>query len=251
MSWLFSRALAVEYSLATCSGGVRYAPLNVMPTVHRFSRNGKMMDACRLSRFGLTCEVLTESHGAALLTWYLEDSRARIHQLPGMAPVLMASAPACGEKWQESSVRYDLDSSSWKIHPYSSQEGLPWSSVILPKWGMMLNGSVYQHPTAERPTCAIEYGWSGETFPTPSVAMHKGSSEKALTRVNGLSRLRNRLDYWVERDGKSGRLNPEFVEWVMGWPIGWTDLKPLEMGKFREWQRQHSIRFPSEILSLS
>lgn len=27
----------------------------------------------------------------------------------------------------------------------------------------------------------------------------------------------------------------------MGWPLGWTDLKPLEMARFREWQRQHSV----------
>ncbi|WP_256658079.1 hypothetical protein [Pseudomonas sp. D(2018)] len=87
---------------------------------------------------------------------------------------------------------------------------------------------------------AIESGWSGELFPTPSVAMVKGSSKKSLTRVNGKTRLRNRLDYWVERDGLRGRLNPIFVEWVMGWPPGWTDLQPLEMDKFREWQQQHS-----------
>jgi hypothetical protein len=28
-----------------------------------------------------------------------------------------------------------------------------------------------------------------------------------------------------------GKLNPMWVEWLMGWPLGWTDLKPLEMGK--------------------
>jgi hypothetical protein len=38
-----------------------------------------------------------------------------------------------------------------------------------------------------------------------------------------------------------GQLNPEWVEWLMGWPIGWTALKPLETGKFQEWQQQHSI----------
>ena len=26
----------------------------------------------------------------------------------------------------------------------------------------------------------------------------------------------------------------------MGWPIGWTELRPLAMDKFLEWQRQHS-----------
>ena len=28
-----------------------------------------------------------------------------------------------------------------------------------------------------------------------------------------------------------GQLNPNWVEWLMGWPPGWTDLKPLAMGK--------------------
>lgn len=36
-----------------------------------------------------------------------------------------------------------------------------------------------------------------------------------------------------------GMLNPTWVEWLMGWPLEWTDLKPLEMDKFREWQKQH------------
>lgn len=26
-----------------------------------------------------------------------------------------------------------------------------------------------------------------------------------------------------------GQLNPTWVEWLMGWPLGWTDLKPLVM----------------------
>jgi hypothetical protein len=25
-------------------------------------------------------------------------------------------------------------------------------------------------------------------------------------------------------------LNPQFVEWLMGWPIGWTDCEPVETG---------------------
>lgn len=32
-----------------------------------------------------------------------------------------------------------------------------------------------------------------------------------------------------------GPLNPDWVEWLMGWPIGWTDLKQLEMDKFQQW----------------
>jgi hypothetical protein len=36
-----------------------------------------------------------------------------------------------------------------------------------------------------------------------------------------------------------GSLNPMWVEWLMGWPLGWTDLKPLEMDKYHLWQQQH------------
>ena len=31
------------------------------------------------------------------------------------------------------------------------------------------------------------------------------------------------------------RLNPNFVEWLMAVPVGWTDLKPLEMDSFHQW----------------
>ena len=37
----------------------------------------------------------------------------------------------------------------------------------------------------------------------------------------------------------TGLLNPDWIEWFMGWPMGWTELEPLEMDKFLEWQRQH------------
>lgn len=37
-----------------------------------------------------------------------------------------------------------------------------------------------------------------------------------------------------------GALNPNWVEWLMGWPIEWTDLKPLETDKFQQWRQQHS-----------
>jgi hypothetical protein len=36
-----------------------------------------------------------------------------------------------------------------------------------------------------------------------------------------------------------GSLNPTWVEWLMGWPLGWTDLEPLETAKFRLWCEQH------------
>lgn len=70
MSWLFSQALVAEYSAATSLDGAPSAPLSVMPTPHRFWRNDKTMEPSQLSLFGLTCAVLTEDHGEALLMWF-------------------------------------------------------------------------------------------------------------------------------------------------------------------------------------
>jgi hypothetical protein len=73
--------------------------------------------------------------------------------------------------------------------------------------------------------------------------MAKGSSPAALTRRSGADRSNDRLDHAVMAlDG--GHLNPEWAEWLMGWPIGWTDLKPLAMDKFHEWQQQHFMSLP-------
>lgn len=80
-----------------------------------------------------------------------------------------------------------------------------------------------------------------QKFPTPTAAMHHGSSSGALIRRDGRSREGDRLDYAIEREASNGRLNPTWVEWLMGWPLGWTALQPLEMGRFREWQRQHGV----------
>ena len=328
MSWLFSQALVAEFSQATSWAGAPSAPLSVMPTQHKFWRSGKTMDASRLSRFGLTCAVLTEDRGAALLTWFLADSRVRTYQLPGMVPESTAPGLGSGVKWRESSVRFDRVSSSWRTHHCLWDEALPWSSVILPRWGMTCSGVVFQHPIAERPISATASGlwrtpmatdaqhpgrttkkpgqqlslpaqvnsphlwptptvygnhnrpypgkqsgfglstaaklWPTPTrsdamggpghqgrkggenlrtairsWPTPVATMSKGSSPAALTRKNGKSRENDRLDHAVMASD-SGQLNPTWVEWLMGWPIGWTDLKPLEMGRFHEWQQQHS-----------
>jgi hypothetical protein len=39
-----------------------------------------------------------------------------------------------------------------------------------------------------------------------------------------------------------GQLNPPWVEWLMGWPIGFTDLQPLAMAKFQQWLALHGRR---------
>ena len=276
MSYTFSRALVEAFSQASCSETDVFVQSSTNPMPAPYSLPDRTTEHFRLSRFGMTCAPLTEDRGEALLKSFLADSRARTSAQQGAAAALTASVPASGEKWPESSVRYDPASSEWKTAHCLWEEVLPWSSVILPTWGMTRSGSVYRHPTAERPISATGAGlWptptvcgnynrkgasatSGDglatvvtqrTWPTATATAHKGWSpnhNRAMTD--------DRLDYSVERESfQPGqqtppmRLNPEWVEWLMGWPIGHTELKPLATDKYREWLRQHSLRYlPNE-----
>ena len=269
MSWLFSRALVGEYSAATCLDGVQSAQLSANPTPQAYLSKDRMTAFSRLSRFGMTFAPLTESHGEDLLTWFREASLVRTYPPLEMAQESTGIAPDCGEKWRESSVRYDLNSFSWKTHRCLWEEDLPWSSVTLPRWGMTRNGVVYQHPTLERPINATESGlwqtpvaddavnrakgkWnsrgepklsgqvmSPEHWPTPNASDGRKWSNQSLAERKQKGQ-QIRLSTAVSPDGGAGGLlNPTWVEWLMGWPLGWTDLKPLEMARFREWRQQH------------
>lgn len=234
MSWLFSRALVAEYSADTCSAGEPSAPLSVMPTPHKFWRNGKTMDASTLSQFGLTCRALTEDDGEAVLMSYLAAFPAKTLVPQGNEKALVEREAEYGKKWPELSVKYCRDSSSWKTHRSLLEEVLPWSSVTLPRWGMTVNGFVLRHPTLERPINGIGSGSSPDGltfFHTPNCSgMDGGSNSRRALRQRQAAH---------GNPPERGPINPEFVEWLMGWPIGWTELKPLAMGKFHEWQQQH------------
>ena len=60
-----------------------------------------------------------------------------------------------------------------------------------------------------------------DLWPTPTASDHKGSGPTNI-RKDGKDRKKDRLDYAVEQ--KSGTLNPNWVEWLMGVPTGWTEL---------------------------
>jgi DNA (cytosine-5)-methyltransferase 1 len=65
-------------------------------------------------------------------------------------------------------------------------------------------------------------------YPTPSATDYKGSvtgekleERKQMTRGVRLPEQVMRTETEVEN---GGQLNPTWVEWLMGFPLGWTDL---------------------------
>ena len=71
-------------------------------------------------------------------------------------------------------------------------------------------------------------------YPAPNLATPQARDH----RTGQLERYKNRP--WKNlNDQVGGQLNPAWVEWLMGWPIGWTDLKPLATDKWRQWLHSH------------
>jgi hypothetical protein len=66
-------------------------------------------------------------------------------------------------------------------------------------------------------------------FPTPTCqdAKNNGSASQQVRNTKPLNVV------------VGGSLNPAWVEWLMGWPIGWTALDALGTDKFQQWLHSH------------
>ncbi len=270
MSWLFSQALVAAYSPAASSAFDRSAPLSWMLTAHPFSRNGKTREPWTRSQSGRTCAHLTAAGGEELLRLFLQASRARGSAAPDLVAASTAQAPVSGGMPTESFARFDPGTSGWKIPPdLLTTDSMPFSGRW-PRSGSMRNGVAYQQPPLAPLTGATGSGF----LPTPTAGDAKQSGSRntpASSAHPGLT-----LTDWIRGDGGTGRLMPTpchtdwkiaskpgqrrrqltdpakgvvpaggrvsacLHEWMMGWPIGWTALEPLETAKFRQWLLLHS-----------
>ena len=261
MSWLFSRVLVEAYSEESCLDGEPFVQLSGSPMPQAYLCSDKMMGFSRLSRFGMTFKPLTENRGEALLTLYLEAFPAKTSQPQEKGQELTESDQACGEKWQGSFAKYDPDTHSLRTHQCSLLEDLTESCQTLPAWGLMRDGECWEQPTLALRIRETESG----LWPTPlaSDGTKNGSDSLARAVQPELQKTfrKNAKQTWTtptahmakeggfpsehERNTPTlsaqagGKLNPTWVEWLMGWPLEWTDLKPLETDKFQQWRQQH------------
>ena len=79
-------------------------------------------------------------------------------------------------------------------------------------------------------------------IPTPTCRDYKDVPGGSMMRKDGRHRLdvNSNWAYAMERTPRGGgRVNPEWREWLMAWPIGWTESKPLATDKFQSWLQLH------------
>ena len=87
------------------------------------------------------------------------------------------------------SMRFDLDSLSWRTCEATSLWDLEMSSPSFPEWGMTVNGELFELPTPERPTAEHV----SSSLPTPTArdykdmtvgpAKHRPDDEDTLSRA--------------------------------------------------------------------
>ena len=260
MSWLYSQALVEEYLEANSLDGEQSALSSGNHTQQAYCAPDKMTVFSRLSRFGMTFKPLTDILGKELLTWYLEDFHAKTSAQQEKVTDLTESDQECGVTWRGWLAKYDPDSCSWKTPQCSLLGEEPESLATLPRWGMTVDGLLWEQPMLEPITRGTESGlWASPNardwkdsgasqgnrkspnlgtmvhWPTPRTAgMCGGTGSWELLNKNTTKEEARQMGA-----GNGGKLNPTWVEWLMGWPLGWTDLKPLETDKSHCVQQQH------------
>jgi len=226
--------------------------------------NDNETECCPSSPSGTMSAPLTESPGEEQLMLFAEDSPAKTSVQQEREPVLEATVRDYGKNISELLERYGLSLSLRKTPRFCGVAGLTLSSKTCPTWGMMRDGACWELGTSAR---LIKGTGCGYLLPTPD-AKNNGSQSQMRRNTKPLDaavigtqthqkwgtprcfmykdalkdRGKGNLGEQVnERENvkKTGQLNPPWVEWLMGWPVGWTGLKPLETGRYQRWRQQH------------
>ena len=257
MSWHYLRVQEEESLQDICSGGELLQPLKSKITHAEFYCNGKLMDSYLDSLSGTTFAHSMENLGEEKSMSSQVDFHAKIFLPQEKEQDLMEKGQDSGEKWQGSFTKYSPDSCSWKTHQCSLAGDLDEFSETWPQWGLMQGGECWEHQTLERSMKGSESGLLPDNqnfFHTPNTTGLDGGS-------NSRKALKKRISAWPTPTTPTGggnvggsgayknaikngthiphSINPSLYEWLMGWPTGWTDLKPLETDKFHFALQQH------------
>jgi hypothetical protein len=256
MSWLFSQVLVVEYLGENSLDGEQFVQSNGNNTQQAYCLPDKMTEYSRLSRFGMMFKPLTESLGEELLMSYRAGFHAKTFLPQEKVQELTVSGQECGKKWQGSFAKYDQNLSLWKTAQCSLIEELTEFLQTWPTWGSMRNGECWERQTLGLNTTEREFGLLPDNekfFHTPTTGSSGGSNSRKAMQKRGVIWPTPTTPSGGGNAGGSGAhknaikngtyipssINPNLYEWLMGWPLGWTDLKLLEMDKYHKWQQLH------------
>jgi hypothetical protein len=160
-----------------CSGGEQFVPLKSKITHAEFYCNGKLMDSYLDSLSGTTFAHSMESLGEGKSMLSQEDFLAKICQPQEKVQGLTESDQDSGRKWQGSFAKYNPDTHSLRTPQCLLFEDSTEFCAILPKWGLMLDGELWEQQTLVQNTKGIESGLS-PTPPPPRHLAHTNNSKR-------------------------------------------------------------------------
>jgi hypothetical protein len=224
-----------EESSAGCFSDIPQSVLsNLNLTAEKSYSKDNETESCPSSQSGMMSAPSTENLGEEKSMSSQGVFPVKTSQAQEEEPGSQANEADYGQKWPESLAKFDPNTFSWRTHQCLLFEDLTECLAIFPRWGMMHDGELWEQLTQVRRTDEIVSG----LWPTPNAQDHKAGMSQAKNRKQ--SSLPRTVSAIVGKtQSECGGLNPDWVEWLMGWPIGWTDLKPLEMDKFHLWLQQH------------
>ena len=270
----YSQEQGEAFSLTSYLDTIQSELVKSNPTQEMSYSQDKETDSFQGSQSGTMWQRSTDIPGADQLTFFAEDFPAKTSLRRVKEQELPESVRDYGRNMRDSLERCGLALSLPKTHLCFALGDLELSSKTWPRWGIMLDGECSELGMSVRHISETECGswptprsrdWKDsigkvspsrlnnpgkdtigqriarigtqtqQKWPTPRCFMHKD----ALTD-RGKSNLGEVINE-KEQATKTGQLNPSWVGWLMGFPIGWTDLKPLETDKFRNVQQWHSV----------
>ena len=237
MSWHYLQGLEEVSSEAICWDGERFAPSSLIDTLNGYCLPDSETESFHGSQSGMMCKPLTANLGKAESMLSAEDSLAKTFPVLERARESLAKDPGCGRTWRGSSVKLSQNGSWLKIaHSLLPEDSIPFCGTW-PKWGTMRNGECSERTPLVYATKETGYGlWPSPRKSNPG-SRPNGKGGRVLSEEVAISiGLKVRGEY----KATGIQLNPAWVEWLMGWPIGWTDLQELEVDRFREWLLVHS-----------
>ncbi len=167
-----------------------------------------------------------------------------------------------GHTFGKAFALYDPTTQFWKMSPDTFRWGLTGFLRTLPKTGLMRNGKLFlqprrvprtlengsslwptpttqevEHPNAVLTPTGRRQSKNGKSshslgltdavrmWPTPTASSwgNEGSQSLLDKRVKDGTITTEQKRQMVR--GNGGKLNPTWVEWLMGFPTGWTDLE--------------------------
>ncbi len=248
---IFLQGLAEGY-LPTISSDITLSvPSKLTPIASKVLQRGKKTVHFPGFPSLAMCKPSMASHGAALSMPSAVDFLARTSALQAKVLVSTVKTQVYGENSPEYLAKYDPSTHSLRTVQGSLHLDSTACLQTLPRSGLMFNGVVYRQPksapTMGEIVCGLLPNSRRPAYPTPTAtdALGGGSAKLAQLYLSGdrttgafvQGKLRDfvklpRKDMTksdktariVGDTGLPGLLSPDWDEWLMGFPVGWTDV---------------------------